>query len=108
METEMTTRSNLAKSGAKQRTTKKAKLIRMLSTKAGADVDLIGSKLGWQSHTTRAAITGLKKAGYAVSAEKESGKPTRYRIAAEPRTNTDADSQAATENEATPDPANAR
>lgn len=54
----------------------------MLSTKAGADVEAISNKLGWQSHTTRAAITGLKKAGYAVSREKEGGKPMRYRIAA--------------------------
>ncbi len=62
--------------------TKKAQLIRMLSGKAGTDVEVISKKLGWQNHTTRAAITGLKKAGYAVSTEKEVGKPTRYRILA--------------------------
>ncbi len=78
----MKTKTRPAKSRAKRTTTKKAQLIRMLSTKAGADVGVISNKLGWQSHTTRAAITGLKKAGYAVSREKEVGKPTRYRIAA--------------------------
>ncbi len=66
------------------RATKKAQLIQMLSTKTGADVEAISGKLGWQSHTTRAAITMLKKAGYEVAAEKESGKPTCYRIIAEP------------------------
>lgn len=70
---------------SKPRTTKKAQLIRMLSTKAGADVGMISAKLSWQSHTTRAAITMLKKAGYEVTVEKQTGKPTRYRIAAAPQ-----------------------
>ena len=71
-----------AKSRTRKPTTKKAQLIRLLSAKSGADIEAISNKLGWQSHTIRAAITGLKKAGYAVSREKEGGKPTRYRIAA--------------------------
>jgi predicted transcriptional regulator len=66
-------------------TTKKAQLIKMLSAKAGADIATISGKLGWQTHTTRAAITGLRKAGYEITVEKaEGGKPTRYRIIAEP------------------------
>ncbi|WP_170608849.1 DUF3489 domain-containing protein [Ruegeria arenilitoris] len=43
--------------------TKKARLIQMLSRKAGADVATISEKLDWQMHTTRAALTGLRKAG---------------------------------------------
>ena len=63
------------------RTTKKAQLIKMLSAKAGADIATIIAKLGWQAHTTRAAITGLRKAGYEITVEKaEGGKPTRYRV----------------------------
>jgi hypothetical protein len=65
--------------------TKKSRLIRLLSAKAGADVAAISGKLGWQPHTTRAAITGLKKAGYEVTTEKpDPEKPTRYRIATKP------------------------
>ena len=72
--------------GGKPKDTQKAQLIRLLSAKAGADVVAISGKLGWQPHTTRAAITGLKKAGYEVATEKpDPGKPTRYRIAAKPK-----------------------
>ena len=67
------------------RWTKKRQLIRMLSTKTGAEIAVISSRLGWQSHTTRAAITGLRKAAYSVvGAKADPGKPTRYRIVATP------------------------
>ena len=65
--------------------TKKAQLIQMLTRKTGADVATISTKLGWQSHTTRAALTGLRKAGFEISAEKSGdGKPLSYRITAQP------------------------
>ena len=64
--------------------TKKAQLIRMLARKAGADVPAISEKLGWLPHTTRAALTGLRKAGFEISAEKPAdGKPLNYRITAQ-------------------------
>ncbi len=67
------------------RTTKKAQLIRMLNRKDGADVATISKKLGWQSHTTRAAVTRLRKVGYEIVSEKAGqGQPSRYRIAAAP------------------------
>ena len=67
------------------RITKKAQLIRMLSSKAGTDVVAVGKKLGWQNHTTRAALTGLRKAGYMIATERrQGGNPTRYRITAAP------------------------
>ena len=56
-------------------------LIRLLSGKTGADVLTISQKLGWQSHSTRAAITGLRKAGHPIDHVKgANGKPGRYRI----------------------------
>lgn len=71
---------------ATKRITKKAQLIRMLRAKTGADIAAVSRKLDWQNHTTRAALTGLRKAGYNIAAEKPGdGKPTRYRITAEPR-----------------------
>lgn len=67
------------------RNTKKAQLIRMLQSKTGSDIAALSKKLGWQSHTTRSALTGLRKAGYEIAAAKsEDGKPTRYRITSEP------------------------
>jgi len=65
--------------------TKKQTLIQLLNRKSGADVATISDKLGWQTHTTRAALTGLRKAGYEVVGEKPGdGKPKRYRISATP------------------------
>ena len=63
--------------------TKKAQLIQMLSRKSGSDVAAISEKFGWLPHTTRAALTGLRKSGYELTSEKPgNGKPLRYRIAA--------------------------
>ena len=78
METDMATKT--ARNQRKGTTTKKAQLIRMLSAKSGTDVEAISNKLGWQQHTTRAAITGLKKVGYTVRTKKEGGRATRYWI----------------------------
>lgn len=65
--------------------TKKSILVEMLSRKSGADLAAISNKLEWQPHTTRAALSGIRKAGYKVSAETaRNGKPTRYRITAGP------------------------
>ena len=72
------------KSG-RPRITKKAQLIRMLSSKTGTDVVAVGKKLGWQNHSTRAALTGLRRAGYMITTERRQGdKPTRYRITVAP------------------------
>lgn len=71
------------------RVTKKVQLIRMLKNRAGTDIATASRKLGWQHHTTRAALTGLRKVGFEITAEKPTGgKPTRYRITAEPTENT--------------------
>ena len=68
-----------------KRATKKDQLIRILGTASGADVATMGTKLGWQTRTVRASLTGLRKAGYEVASEKPGqGKPARYRIVAAP------------------------
>lgn len=51
-------------------TTKKNQLIKLLDSKSGADIRTLSDKLGWQQHTTRAAMSGLRKAGYEVAGEK--------------------------------------
>ena len=78
-----------------KRATKKDQLIRMLGTASGADVATMGTKLGWQTHTVRAALTGLRKAGLDVVAEKPGqGKPARYRIVGTPVATVSADAAA--------------
>lgn len=65
--------------------TKRDKLIKLLTRKGGAEVAAISVTLGWLPHTTRAALTGLRKAGFAIEAEKPAGGgASRYRIAARP------------------------
>jgi len=67
------------------RKTKREQLVRLLGGKSGADVASLGAKLGWQAHTTRAAITGLRKAGYDIETERATdGRPARYRIVSAP------------------------
>lgn len=68
-----------------KRETKRDHLIKMLRRKTGADVPTISDRMGWQAHSTRAALTGLRKAGFTLEAIKpEKGGPSRYRIAKEP------------------------
>ena len=62
--------------------TKKDRLVSLLSKKAGADVAALSAALGWQAHTTRAALTRLRQAGFPLEAAKPAGGgATVYRIA---------------------------
>ncbi len=76
-----------AKSGKKARVphrpklTKKARLINFLSKDRGADIGSLSKKLDWLPHTTRAALSKLRKSGYVItSAKARNSKLTRYRI----------------------------
>jgi len=67
------------------RKTKREQLVRLLGGKSGADIASLTAKLGWQAHTTRAAITGLRKAGYEIETERATdGRLARYRIVSAP------------------------
>lgn len=69
------------KTGSDKRVTKKDQLVKLLGGKSGADLKVLSAKLGWQHHTTRAALSGLRKAGYDVVNEKSAtGGASRYRI----------------------------
>lgn len=60
---------------------KKEQLVDLLRAKAGVTVGQLSETLGWQPHTVRAALTGLRKANIAI--EKMAGRdggPTRYRV----------------------------
>ena len=48
------------------RETKAAILRKLLSRKAGADLAALQSAMGWQPHSVRAALSGLRKAGHTI------------------------------------------
>ncbi|MBN8630049.1 MAG: DUF3489 domain-containing protein [Rhodobacterales bacterium] len=66
---------------------KKAQLIGMLHRPAGSTIVEISAALGWQAHTTRAAITGLRKSGHAVKTARpaDGGAGLTYRIVSKPQ-----------------------
>ena len=49
---------------------KLAKVIAMLGAKAGTTIDALVKATDWLPHTTRAALTGLRKRGYAIAKER--------------------------------------
>ena len=48
------------------RVTKAAKLLSLLRTGTGASLEEMVEATGWQSHTVRAAMTGLRKKGHTI------------------------------------------
>jgi hypothetical protein len=63
--------------------TKQALIVDMLASPGGATIADLRKATGWLPHTTRAALTGLRKKGYAI--ERMSGErqePSAYRIIA--------------------------
>lgn len=49
------------------RVTKAAKLLTLLQTGTGASLEEMVEATGWQSHTVRAAMTGLRKKGHVIN-----------------------------------------
>jgi hypothetical protein len=68
-------RAALPRSGTKQ-----ALVIEMLCAKKGATLDTLIGATGWLPHTTRAALTGLRKRGFAIERTREDGSDSIYRI----------------------------
>jgi len=70
---------------APRRTTKRDRLVRLLKASAGREIATLSRELGWQPHTTRAARTRPRHAGYAIEKlPPQSNGGSRYRIAGEP------------------------
>jgi hypothetical protein len=59
---------------------KQALVISLLSRAKGATLDQLVAATGWLPHTTRAALTGLRKKGHAVEKSKNASGQTVYRI----------------------------
>lgn len=62
-----------------KRSTKADLIVAMLTSVGGAALNELIAATGWLPHTTRAALTGLKKKGYTVTSEKHEG-IRRYHI----------------------------
>jgi hypothetical protein len=63
---------------------KLAQVIKLLLRDYGATIDELTAATGWLAHTTRAALTGLRKRGYAVAIDRsDDERGSFYRIEAE-------------------------
>ncbi len=72
--------TNQAKStAALKRETKAGKLVALMQREQGATLDEMVQATGWLPHTTRAAMTGLKKKGHPIERTKVDG-VSRYAI----------------------------
>ncbi len=69
----------------RKRATKGDRLLQLLKARSGCDIATLSGKLGWQPHSTRAALSRLRKAGYAIEKlppQKNGG--SRYRFSSAP------------------------
>jgi len=64
---------NSPRAGSKQ-----ARLVSMLSAKKGVTIAKVSEVMGWQAHSTRASLTGLRKRGYQI--ERSLSNPALYSI----------------------------
>jgi hypothetical protein len=62
---------------------KQQQLAALVVRDEGATLDQMIAATGWLPHTTRAALTGLKKKGYAISSDKVNGVRTYRAVAPE-------------------------
>lgn len=72
--------ASLKETSAAKRETKIGKVIALLERKQDATLDEMIEATGWQRHTTRAALTGLRKTGREIKRDQR-GDVTCYRIA---------------------------
>ena len=73
------TKPSAEKVSAPRRQTKIGGVIARLEREQGATLDELVKATGWLPHTTRAALTGLKKKGHTIQRDKR-GDVTCYRI----------------------------
>lgn len=59
--------------------TKAALILQMLQRPDGATLEQLVAATGWLPHTTRAALTGLRKKGHTLTSDKQDG-VRRYRV----------------------------
>jgi Protein of unknown function (DUF3489) len=73
--------ASVSKPGVPHRGSKLGEVIALLSRNKGASIEELISATGWLPHTTRAALTGLRKRGYGVKRHKPGkSEVSTYRI----------------------------
>ena len=70
--------------GAPRPGSKQALVVEMLCADDGASLDALVKATGWLPHTTRAALTGLRKRGFLVERVRDESKGSLYRIVEKP------------------------
>jgi hypothetical protein len=70
-------------SAAPVRRSKKAAILALLKQPDGAAIGDLTAATGWQVHSVRAALTGLRKEGKELVRAKDAAGITHYRLAAE-------------------------
>ena len=65
------------------RRSKKATILALLQSPEGAAIDDLMTATGWQVHSVRAALTGLRKEGKELVRAKNAAGITHYRLAAD-------------------------
>ena len=65
------------------RVTKQDQIASLLVRDEGATLDQMITATGWLPHTARAALTGLRKKGYAIDSDKVDGVRTYRAVAPE-------------------------
>ena len=63
------------------RPSKKASILALLERPQGAAISDLTEATGWQVHSVRAALTGLRKEGKELARIKKEGGVTHYRLA---------------------------
>lgn len=74
---------------SKAKQTKTDRLREILTKPNGATLEAICKVTGWQPHSARAALSGLRKAGYTIERERTGADKTGtsvYRLTASPST----------------------
>lgn len=66
--------------GPAKTTSKTGLVLDMLQRPEGATIEQLVTATGWLPHTTRAALTGLKRKGHALSSDKVDGGARVYRV----------------------------
>jgi hypothetical protein len=76
-----TTTDILVEVSAPRRGTKIAQVVDLLNRAAGATIEELTASTDWLPHTARAALTGLRKRGYAISIDRsDQTRGSTYRI----------------------------
>jgi predicted transcriptional regulator len=68
------------------RSSKRGQLLALASGRDGTCMTTMASVTGWQPHSIRAALSGLRKAGLVIACEKQASGPSTYRLVLPHRT----------------------